>query len=258
MIGNSALPHTWAEPRLLFFLLLIAIAVTVISVSCRRKPTPQKNTEAAERLRAHLAEGRPYKFFIGMPLGAPTEWIEAQPNGFNLSCRGKTVDLAELGSFLVVYPNGEVLNAERVFFPLPPGIRFVSGAADRKNDALDVGSLDEGRRLASITYGRSASRPNEPGHYSTTIQNISTNKIRVKKFGFFAASANGFRLKTISGDYFTGDEFVSWYGTPSDGWIPAGESVSDPNNYSGSDGYWVYYFEGEDGRQFAAGAQVPR
>ena len=51
-------------------------------------------------------------------------------------------------------------------------------------------------------------------------------------------------------------QFAEWYGVQSDGWIRVGETVSDPNNYGGTDNLWVYYFETESGKQFVVGGRA--
>jgi hypothetical protein len=239
-------------------LICLAAIVATLMIARRRQPLGQDSPLADESLRSYLAQGGDYRFFIGMPLHAPTEWSQADAMGQALFLAGQQLDLDAVTAFLVVYPNGEILSAGREFFPLPEGVRFVEATANPKQDILDLSVLDEGRTFVTITFGPSASRPSEPGYYSTTIHNISDQSLRVTRFAAFTKVGQSFRLSTITGDYFSADQFMSWYGAPQDGWIPPGGIVADPNNYGSGDGYWVYYFETEDGRTFAAGARIPK
>jgi hypothetical protein len=242
----------------LILLFSLGLVVVAIMTACRRQSWRSRRLQAAPLLRSYLAQDRDYRFFIGVPLDAPTEWKQVQSAGQTLRLGGVPVDLDSVTSFLVVYPNGEVLSAEREFFPLPAGVWFVEPVSIPKQDVLDLSILEEGKAFVRISCGRSRSRPDEPGHYSTSIHNVSDKKLRVTRFAAFTKSGAVFRLNTISGDYFSADEFISWYGAPQDGWIPPETTVTDPNNYGGGNGYWVYYFETEDGKRFAAGARNPQ
>lgn len=62
-------------------------------------------------------------------------------------------------------------------------------------------------------------------------------------------------LSTITGGYFSEQNFREWYGVDEDGWIKLGQIVIDPNNYSGGNIYWVYFYGNESGKEFIAGAQ---
>lgn len=238
--------------------LCLASVVALIVTSCRRQSSSPARSRANALLRSHLAEGRDYRVFVGVPLDDPTQWRKAQVTGQTLSLGGEQLDLTTIKAFLVVYANGEILSAQHEFFPLPEGVRFVEPSGQPKQDVLDVSLLEGGKKFVTITFGPSASKPNEPGHYSTTIRNTSGHKVRVTRFASFTKTGAEFRLNTLSGDYFSADEFISWYGAPQDGWIAPNSTVADPNNYGGGNGYWVYYFEGENGKTFVAGARVPQ
>jgi hypothetical protein len=209
------------------------------------------------QLRAHLAQKRDYLIYVGTPLDSPVEWKLAEVEGQILSLSGARTEIEDLTAFLVVYANGQVLQAERPFFPLPEGVGFFEERAEQRRDLLDLSELAEGEAFVKVSYGESASHPNDRSQYSTTIRNNSDTKLRVLKFGAFTKSADGYRLSTVSGDFFSDDEFISWYGAAKDGWITPGQTVMDPDNYGGGDGYWVYYFETESGKKFVAGGRIP-
>lgn len=61
----------------------------------------------------------------------------------------------------------------------------------------------------------------------------------------------------MSGDYYSAEQFASWYATKPDGWIQPGERVADESNYGGGKGVWAYFGETKDGRRFIAMAAIP-
>lgn len=44
------------------------------------------------------------------------------------------------------------------------------------------------------------------------------------------AYGTNFKLNTVTGKYFTAEEFKEWYGQSGD-WLEPGQSATDPNNY---------------------------
>jgi len=243
---------------ILILLLFLAVIATVLILTNRRQSPVLNRSQAISLLRSHLAEGRDYKYFVGVPLNAPKEWKQAKTVGKTLSIENDQVDLDEIMAFIVAYPNGKVLSAHREFFPLPEGTKFIETKLTPRKDILDLSMLKEGSAFVKISYSPSSSQRIKSDHYSTSIRNISDQKIRVIKFGGFTKSGEVYRLNTISGDYFPADDFINWYDAPKNGWLQPGTTVSDPNNYGGGNGYWVYYFETEDGKKFAAGAKHPK
>ena len=209
-------------------------------------------------IRTYLSQERVYRIYVGIAHDSPREWKQVGVEGQMLTLAGENLELEDITAFLVVYPNGEVLDTEQPFFPLPEGVRFIEPKTHTRIDILNPSELDEGQTFVKISFGPSASRQNEPNRYSTTIHNISNCKIRVQRFAAFKKSGSAYRLNTISGDYFSADEFINWYHAPKDGWILPGESVTDPNSYGGGNGYWVCYVEMEDGNEFAAGIRIPQ
>ena len=100
-----------------------------------------------------------------------------------------------------------------------------------------------------MSHGPSATA----GRYRTTLRNLSSEPVRVLKFGAFVETDGHLVLHTVTGHFYSGDEFISWYGAPADGWIPPAGEVSDPDNYGGP-ALWAYYCETKSGRQFVTGA----
>jgi len=66
-----------------------------------------------------------------------------------------------------------------------------------------------------------------------------------------------YRLSTVSTAFSARSRFIDWYAVDPDGWIKPGQTVSDPHNHGLRNGFWVYYFETEDGRLFVTSAPLP-
>lgn len=71
-------------------------------------------------------------------------------------------------------------------------------------------------------------------------------------FGGYRKTGRYFQLSTITGHFFSAEDFRDWYGQPGE-WIEPGRSVADPNNYGSPPCLWAYHCETEDGTKFLAG-----
>ena len=90
------------------------------------------------------------------------------------------------------------------------------------------------------------------------MRNISKEKIRVLRFAGYTRKGGRYILSTITGGFFTGEQFQSWYGVDDDGWIRPSQVVTDPNNYGHGPIYWVYFCISGAGKEFTAGAPLPK
>lgn len=138
---------------------------------------------------------------------------------------------------------------------LPDWVRSVEPATVPDRDELTPADLKLGQTLVSVRFGRSTAEPRSRDHYSTTLTNISDQRVRVLKFGGYLKKGRMYVLNTITGRFFTAEDFKEWYGQSGD-WIDPGESVTDPNNYGSPPVIWAYYCETEDGRKFLAGGII--
>jgi hypothetical protein len=243
-------------------MVLTAIAVFVVRIAlafARRRPgRGRPRSTPLDRLRTYLAQRQDYLVYVGFPLDAPASWRKVDSwRGTTLRVVDEVIELSDVSLFVVAYPNGQVLEAVFEPLPLPEGIEYFESKGNGRNDVLDTDELSEGARFARVSFGPSGSRPGQPGYYATSLTNTFDEPFRVVRFGAFSSSGALAQLNTISGDYFSGDDFANWYGVGDDGWIAPGETVADPNNYGGGDGYWVYYCETEKGDAFCVGAKHP-
>jgi hypothetical protein len=213
----------------------------------RLKLIPSKGTS---KLKNYLCSQRNYIFFIGSPAKSPCSWQKV--TGFDndlISYGEETTQLTDVKSYIVAYPNGEIVDGNNIFEPLPEGINYIKESFTNSQEILSL-QLDDGKQFVEISHGHSETH-SDPRYYSTTIKNIFNEKIRVIKFGGFNKKGKRYILSNVSGEFYSAEQFINWYNASTDGWILPGESVSDPSNYG--HGYWVFFCETETGKQFIAG-----
>jgi hypothetical protein len=150
---------------------------------------------------------------------------------------------------------GEIVDAENLFAPLPPGVNFI------KSETLPIpkfteADLQRGHALVKIQFGKSPTHPNYSRYYSTSLTNISRHKIRCHSFGGYCMTKDGLKLFTVTSTLFSSNQFEEWYGVRRGGWIAPNETVCDPSNY-GRGCIWVYHFETDQNDKFHAGAECP-
>lgn len=231
------------------FLLAVGIALYLLF----RRPK-----EAIAGLRTYLGQRQDYQIYIGLPLDNSTGWAKAtRYTRRHVWIDDEAFPSARVSSFLVAYPNGEMLTRQGVVKIWPPGIHGPPHEPVPVYDVLNLAALEFGNRFLEITYEESEAHPGEPGRYSTTIRNISSEPIKVVKFGGYEESQGEYVLHTITDGFFTDEQFRSWYGVSGDGWIEPGDHVCDHNNYGGDDGYWAYFCTTQSGKSFTAGAKIP-
>lgn len=207
------------------------------------------------QLDVYLNQRQDYLVFIGYPLDAPAKWRKVLRYDREIVCiEGEEIPVADISSYVVAYPNGEILNWENALDPFPDGLLRPKEVAQRVEDVLDLKALSRDEKFIRISFGKSDSRPNDPNCYSTALRNVSNTKIRVLKFGGYRRAGEQYILHTVTGDYFTAEQFQAWYAVDQDGWIKPGQEVSDPNNYGGRDSMWAFFCMKADGEQFVVGA----
>ncbi len=213
------------------------------------------SNSAPVRLRTYLKQNRNYQIFIGYPLANPREWIKILNfNQTELSGKsGEKFSLEDVSSFIITYPTGEILDGQLVFDPLPIGVFYIQSSEIRKAEILIPTNLEAGNKLLKVIHEKKVPERRK-GYYSTTLINLYTEKIRVKKFAGYGQRSGIYVLNTITGGYFSEQHFQEWYGVDEDGWLKPGQMVTDPNNYGGGNSYWVYFCVTESGKEFVAGA----
>jgi len=201
--------------------------------------------------------GRNYRYLIGEPVKKPIRWQEV--SRVDDECLfvddNHSYNYRHIQSFVVAYPNGEILDYEGVFAPMINGIHSPEILRKPTMHTIRLSNLEEGNKLVNVVHGPSTFASRDKPFYLTVLENISDKKIKIEHFGAYTLFGDEYMLNTISNTFFTADEFINWYDQQEE-WILPRQSVSDPQNY-GSHCLWVYYCITEDGDEFACGSITP-
>jgi hypothetical protein len=232
----------------------LVAAVILVLASKREHPSPDPDSPG-ERLAVLMRQRSDYNVLVGVPPDRPDHWASAS----GLTTDAVTVEghgnipLVEVRAFVVSYPGGQLVDCEPVGLPVPAGFTGLVRGQRSDHDVLQPADLKEGRNYIEVKYGRSALKPNDASHYSTTLTNISGKRIKVLRFAGYALTPGGWKLHTVTGGFYSAQEFREWYGLGPKEWIGPGESATDPNNYGSPPVLWAYYCRTEDGQEFVAG-----
>lgn len=208
---------------------------------------------ASSRLLTYLQQNLNYKCFIGYPLSNPRQWIQiTKCNTSKLFREQDEFNIKDVHSFIITYPSGEILDSELVFEPLPQGAYYIQDEEKRKSEILIPEHLSFGNKFLKVSHKKETNERRK-GYYSTTLINVSQQKVKVTKFAAYSYYKGMYVLSTITGGYFSEQQFKEWYNIDRDGWIKSGQSVKDPNNYGSGNEYWVYFCINETGQDFVAG-----
>ena len=207
------------------------------------------------QLRTYLERDHSYRVYIGYPLDAPRRWMRiVRLDGDHLLLDDEQqVPVEHVGSFIVAYDNGEILDFEKLFPPLPEDVHSIDYAEVQVKHVLKPALLDSANGLAVVEYGPPRKGPDGRWHYSTALRNVGSEPLRVIKFGGYARRWWRWRLSTINGAFFYAEEFRSWYGMGEREWLEPGEQAEDPDNYGPPPVIWAYFCTTKSGIQFVAG-----
>lgn len=208
------------------------------------------------RLMHYLQGGRSLQAFIGVPYKSPERWVKVScvAEGRILCDDGQIVDPRQIQTFIVAYSNGELLDCEQVIFPWPDGIHEPK-RTPRSIDTITLNELADGSQFVRVTHSPSRMPKTDKHYYSTTLTNLTDQRVQVLKFaGYTQISGDKYQVRTITGGYFTAEQFRAWYGLNERKWIEPGQSVCDPENYGGPGTLWAYFCRTESGDEFVVGA----
>jgi hypothetical protein len=118
---------------------------------------------------------------------------------------------------------------------------------------LERSDLKLGKHWLKIEHCVNPEARNKP-YYSTKITNRSTQRIRIDRFGSYIKVGKTLVLHSITGGFFSRQQFQQWYGLGDSQWLEPGQTVIDPNNHSQIGVYWGYSFTTANGAKFVAAA----
>lgn len=238
-------------------LLGVGFVVAAILVLASRRTTsqPASPNSPGQRLAALARQRSDYRMLVGVPPGEPDSWAvvsRVTDDTATVEGHGKIL-LGQVKAFVVAYPNGQMIDCELAGLLPPAGMTGLARGRRQHHDVLHPADLEAGGKYVEVKYGRSDSKPNERGHYSTTLTNISGQRVRVLRFAGYARTPDGWTLNTVTGTFYSAREFCQWYGLGEKEWLGPGKSACDPNNYGGPPMLWAYYCQAEEGEEFVAG-----
>ena len=113
--------------------------------------------------------------------------------------------------------------------------------------------LTAGKSWLAVSHSQDRDRIDKP-YYATSITNRSTEKIRIDRFGTYIQTGKTLVLCSITGGFFSRQQFQEWYELGDSQWLEPGQTVIDPNSYSSRGVYWAYFGTSASGEKFVAGA----
>ncbi len=118
---------------------------------------------------------------------------------------------------------------------------------------IELPELKIGKGLLDIQHRHEPKHRHKP-YYSTRITNRSTEKIRIDRFSTYVRKGKVLVLHSLTGGFFSAQQFQEWYDLDRNRWIEPGQTVIDPNNHSNLGVYWAYFGTTASGREFTAAA----
>jgi hypothetical protein len=113
--------------------------------------------------------------------------------------------------------------------------------------------LTAGKNWLDVSHQQDPARLDKP-YYATSITNRSTEKIRIDRFGTYIQTGKTLVLCSITGGFFSPQQFQEWYELGDSQWLEPGQTVTDPSTYSSRGVYWAYFGTSASGEKFVAGA----
>jgi hypothetical protein len=116
---------------------------------------------------------------------------------------------------------------------------------------LDLADLKAGKNFLAIRH-YCTPEGRQKSYYSTSITNRSTEQIRIDRFCTYTQNGDILVLHSITGGFFSAQQFREWYNLGDSIWIEPGDAVTDPNNHSNRGAHWVYFGTTASDKKFVA------
>lgn len=195
------------------------------------------------KLSAYIREEQEFQIFIRSKSG---EWETYDP-----SVHGPADSIT--WGYVIAYTNGEVVENRVNVNDLPQGTHYIS-MVPYKVVKMPKCVADDPR----VTIVHEPSAYHQHDHYCTKLTNTGDIPFKVNRFSAFSKKAffGGYRLSTISNDWFSHEQFMYWYNAKSE-WIQPGSTVADQDNYGFGNGYWVFEIEFENKKVILVKSRLP-
>lgn len=134
-----------------------------------------------------------------------------------------------------------------------PDLKSIYQKQDLIFATLSTEELKAGKSFLDIKHFCPPDARDKP-YYSTSLTNRTSEKLRIDRFASYTENGDLLVLHTMTGGFFTAQQFREWYNLDGDEWIEPGKVVTDPNNHSNLGVYWAYFGTTASGQSFVAGA----
>ncbi|MDR3351644.1 MAG: hypothetical protein LBO00_01230 [Zoogloeaceae bacterium] len=178
-----------------------------------------------------------------------------------------SIALTQIDRFYACSSDGRLLHTEWItksdWETLPAEIlEQVKQAIPADTTTLTLDQLESGKRFVEIEYGESPRKEEESGYrfYSTSLKNISARKIKITRFGGYRLQDGAWRLASVTGNFYSADEFKDWYHDDFDiwsqqegAWLMPGDVAYNAANWGEPPVLWAYFGVADTGESFIAG-----
>lgn len=167
-------------------------------------------------------------------------------------------DKGKILAFLALYSDGQIVDGDNEFEPLPDGCYYIQDREDVDETIHPkFKEIKAEHHQIEITHLPSPFSIYDSTLYKTQIINKGPAAFKIIRFTAywksiwhkFKSRPSGYAM--IDG-FFNGDDFKMWYGQKSE-WITPGSTVCDFRNY-GEDCVWLYEVEIKNGEKFWIGS----
>lgn len=118
---------------------------------------------------------------------------------------------------------------------------------------VELAELKAAKNWLDVRHHQTRQERHKP-YYSTQLVNTCAEPIRIERFSTYIRRGKTLVLHSLTGGYFSSQQFQEWYDLDRSGWLAPGQVVTDPNNHSHPNVYWVYFGTTASGREVIAGA----
>ncbi len=172
-----------------------------------------------------------------------------------------SVPLNSIDSFYVCAPDGKLIHQEWIaksYYPtLPEQILTQIQGSLPADTFLTLDQTESGKKFIVIEYSKSNTKKAGYTYFASSLRNISDEKIKIVKFGGFRFNGAAWALQSVTGSFYTADNFRDWY-QQKGVWLLPGETVCDMANWGSPPSLWAYYGVTESGESFVAGKCIEK
>ena len=180
------------------------------------------------------------------------KWTEGVYRDSTFINNETSMPIANTKIFVVSYRNGDFIYKRGDAPSLPEDVQTdIILDEDFSKKSFPKEALETGAEWCEVIHEKSPVFKYQKNYHQTRLTNISNEKIKVLRMGYFVKIPNNqYQLFTPERKYYTAENFRTWYTEDDSEWIAPGTSVFDPVNRSNKDTLWAYHIESESGEKY--------